>query len=87
MHVGILRPNWLEGADFKGVDVIKGRKAYVWAKNSSMHHPFITYYEDIRTTEPLRWVFFDNGTFDVVSWLPTATLDEAEWQLPSYCFV
>lgn len=86
MRVGILRPNWLQGADYKGEDEVNGRKAFVWAQNSSLHHPFATYYEDAETSDPLRWVFFDGGKFDVVKWIPSEILVESEWQLPAYCF-
>lgn len=50
------------------------------------HPPFITYYCDVETQEPVRWVFFDGGYFDVQQWVPGGTLAEEEWQLPVYCF-
>lgn len=40
----------------------------VWAQSSSVHHPFVTYYCDVETQEPVRWVFFDGGAFDVCNW-------------------
>lgn len=48
--------------------------------------PFITYYSDVETQEPVRWVFFDGGSFDVQAWTPGATLPDEQWQLPAYCF-
>jgi hypothetical protein len=58
----------------------------VWAQSSSLHHPFVTYYCDVETQEPVRWVFFDGGSFDVQQWVPGGTLSDDQWQLPAYCF-
>lgn len=48
--------------------------------------PFITYYADVETQEPVRWVFFDGGYFDVQEWIPGGMLPDEQWQLPAYCF-
>lgn len=60
----------------------------VWAQASSVHRhpPFVTYYCDVETQEPVRWVFFDGGSFDVQQWIPGGTLPDDQWQLPTYCF-
>ena len=91
MRVGILTPDWLMGADYLGTDIINDRKVDTWKKNSTFHHPFLTYYADVETTDPVRWVFFDGGQFDVIKWIPEdgsgrGLLDDEEWQIPAYCF-
>lgn len=58
----------------------------MWAQSSSLHHPFVTYFADVETQEPVRWVFFDGGLFDVQQWVPGGTLPDEQWQLPAYCF-
>ena len=46
----------------------------------------MTYYNDIEQNIPVRWVFFDNATFDVLTWTENENLSEAEWQIPEDCF-
>lgn len=60
----------------------------MWEQGSSYRspNPFVTYYCDVETQEPVHWVFFDGGFFDVVEWIPGATLADDQWQLPAYCF-
>ena len=65
MHVGILKPDWLAGARYKGVEDVEGHQCDVWAASSSMHHPFVTYFADVETQRPWRWIFFDGAIFDV----------------------
>jgi len=65
MHVGLLKPDWLAGARYKGVEDVEGYQCDVWAQSSSMHHPFVTYFADVETQRPWRWVFFDGAIFDV----------------------
>jgi hypothetical protein len=70
MHVGILRPDWLEGSTYLGQEQVDGQLTYKWSKDSSVHKPFITYWASVETSDPVRWIFFDNGTFDMVSSRP-----------------
>ena len=88
MHVGILKPDWLAGATYEGVEVVNGHHCDRWAAANRMHEdpPFITYFADVETQRPWRWVFFDGAIFDVLEWTPGGTLSEADWQLPAYCF-
>lgn len=51
--VGILRPNWLGGAGYLGQAAVDGFLCNVWEKAD-----FITYYEDVATRRPVRWVFY-----------------------------
>jgi hypothetical protein len=50
--VGILRPDWLSGATYVGVEEIDGFKCNVWDKVD-----FIRYWEDIETQRPVSWIF------------------------------
>lgn len=52
-EVGILRPNWLEGATYLGQRYIDGFLCNVWYKVD-----FIWYYEDVLTRRPVHWVFY-----------------------------
>lgn len=52
--VGILRPDWLApGAVYLGRRPADGFDCHAWAKAD-----FITYYEDVRTKRPVKWVFY-----------------------------
>jgi hypothetical protein len=52
--VGILRPDWLvPGSVYLGRRGANGFECNVWAKAD-----FITYYEDVRTKRPVKWVFY-----------------------------
>lgn len=56
--VGILRPDWLNGASYVGRDAVGGFLCNVWEKAQ-----FIWYYEDVATRRPVHWVFH-TGRFD-----------------------
>ncbi|OVA03175.1 hypothetical protein BVC80_8077g5 [Macleaya cordata] len=53
LEVGILRPNWLEGANYLGQQKVDGFLCNVWEKVD-----FIWYYEDVITKRPVHWVFY-----------------------------
>lgn len=57
LEVGILRPNWLDGARYLGQQHVDGFLCNVWEKVD-----FIWYYEDVVTKRPVHWVFY-TGTF------------------------
>lgn len=89
--VGILTPDWLKGARYLGTQKVTTLNrgdvmADVFSKNGAGHFPFVTYYNDIEQNIPVRWVFFDNATFDVLTWTENENLSEAEWQIPGDCF-
>ena len=52
-EVGILRPNWLDGATYLGQRQVDGFLCNVWEKVE-----FIVYYEDVLTKRPVHWVFY-----------------------------
>ncbi|KAL5712890.1 hypothetical protein ACHQM5_015014 [Ranunculus cassubicifolius] len=80
-EVGILRPNWLEGANYLGQRYVDGFLCNVWEKVE-----FIWYYEDVVTKRPVYWVFFTGMTAHVMTFEVGAVLEDAEWQAPEYCF-
>lgn len=89
--VGILTPDWLKGAKYLGTQIIttlnRGDvKTDVFSKNGAGHFPFVTYYNDIQKNIPARWIFFDNATFDVLTWTQNENLSEEKWQIPESCF-
>ena len=89
MGVGILRPNWLLGAKYLGQATVDNLLCDVWQQGSSPDDdsvPFITYYNQVGTEVPARWVFFDGASFDVMKWEINGTVPEATWQVPAFCF-
>ncbi|CAL4920136.1 unnamed protein product [Urochloa decumbens] len=80
--VGILRPDWLQpGAVYLGRRDAGGFDCHVWAKAD-----FITYYEDVDTKRPVKWVFYTGRIAYVMSFEVGAVLEDAAWQAPEYCF-
>ncbi|XP_071716746.1 uncharacterized protein At4g14100-like [Rutidosis leptorrhynchoides] len=79
--VGILRPNWLDGATYVGQRSVDGFDCYVWEKAD-----FITYYEDVVTRRPVHWVFYTGREAHVMTFEVGAALEDAKWQVPWYCF-
>ncbi|GKV45536.1 hypothetical protein SLEP1_g52606 [Rubroshorea leprosula] len=79
--VGILRPNWLDGANYLGQQHVDGFLCNVWEKVD-----FIWYYEDVVTKRPVHWVFFTGMVAHVMTFEVGAVLEDAEWQAPVYCF-
>lgn len=81
-QVGILRPDWLEGATFVGVETINNFECNVWTKAD-----FIMYYEDADSGRPVRWDFLTTGAvMQVLSFEEGVQLPEQKWQAPVYCF-
>ncbi|TKV90155.1 hypothetical protein SEVIR_9G009900v4 [Setaria viridis] len=80
--VGILRPDWLlPGAVYLGRRDAGGFDCHVWAKAD-----FITYYEDVKTKRPVKWVFYTGRIAYVMNFEVGAVLEDAAWQAPEYCF-
>ena len=52
-EVGILRPDWLDGANYLGQRYMDGFLCNVWEKVD-----FILYYEDVETKRPVYWEFY-----------------------------
>ncbi|CAN1138569.1 Uncharacterized protein At4g14100 [Linum perenne] len=82
LEVGILRPNWLDGANYLGQRYVDGFLCNVWEKAD-----FIVYYEDVLTKRPVHWVFYTGYTAHVMTFDVGAVLDDAGWQAPEYCFL
>lgn len=53
LQVGILRPNWLDGANYIGQRHLDGFLCNVWEKVE-----FLWYYEDVVTRRPVHWLFY-----------------------------
>lgn len=81
VDVGILRPNWLDGATYLGQQFIDGFHCNVWQKVD-----FIWYYEDIVTKRPVHWVFYTGRSIHVMTFEVGAVLEDIKWQAPVYCF-
>ncbi|GJZ14779.1 glycosyl transferase [Tanacetum coccineum] len=47
---------------------------------------FITYYEDVVTKRPVHWAFYTGREAHVMTLEVGAALEDAKWQVPSYCF-
>jgi len=80
--VGILRPNWLENATFLRAEEAEGYKCNVWTKASG----FITYWEDVESSKPVKWKFGSGMEEYVIKWIVNETLPDEKWNLPEYCF-
>ncbi|XP_077250201.1 uncharacterized protein At4g14100-like [Tasmannia lanceolata] len=81
LEVGILRPNWLDGANYLGQEYVNGFLCNVWEKVE-----FIWYYEDVVTKRPVHWVFYTGRSAHVMTFEVGAVLEDAKWQAPVYCF-
>ncbi|KAJ1404989.1 hypothetical protein SESBI_26130 [Sesbania bispinosa] len=79
--VGILRPNWLDGANYLGQEYADNFLCNVWEKVD-----FIWYYEDVITGRPVKWIFSSGMTAHVMTFEVGAVLEDAQWQAPVYCF-
>lgn len=81
LEVGILRPNWLDGAEYLGQETVDGFLCNVWQK---VH--FLWYYEDVVTKRPVHWVFYTGRSIHVMTFDVGAVLEDKKWQAPVYCF-
>ncbi|EPS68692.1 transferase, transferring glycosyl groups [Genlisea aurea] len=81
LEVGILRPDWLDGAVYLGREKVDGFLCNVWEKVD-----FIWYYEDVVTGRPVHWVFYTGRSIHVMTFEVGAVLEDAKWQAPVYCF-
>ncbi|KAL1347087.1 hypothetical protein HN51_020604 [Arachis hypogaea] len=81
LEVGILRPNWLDGANYLGQETVDNFVCNVWEKAD-----FIVYYEDVASNRPVKWIFYSGYTAHVMTFEVGAVLDDPNWQAPLYCF-
>ncbi|XP_050226132.1 uncharacterized protein At4g14100-like [Mercurialis annua] len=79
--VGILRPDWLDGATYLGQRQVDGFLCNVWEKVD-----FITYYEDVISKRPVYWEFYTGMVAHVMTFEVGAVLEDEQWQAPVYCF-
>ncbi|XP_052181054.1 uncharacterized protein At4g14100-like [Diospyros lotus] len=79
--VGILRPDFLDGAEYLGTAVTDGFLCNVWDKVD-----FMWYYEDVLTRRPVRWDFYDGISTHVMTFEVGAVLRDPLIQAPAYCF-
>ncbi|KAK7318351.1 hypothetical protein RJT34_03050 [Clitoria ternatea] len=79
--VGILRPNWLHGANYLGQRYVDNFLCNVWEK---LH--FIRYYEHVLTQTPVQWIFSSGMIAHVMTFEVGAVLEDEKWQAPVYCF-
>ncbi|BAB01852.1 unnamed protein product [Arabidopsis thaliana] len=79
--VGILRPNWLDGAKYMGQRHVNGFLCNVWEKVE-----FLWYYEDVVTKRPVQWIFYTGREAHVMTFEVGAVLEDEKWQAPVYCF-
>ncbi|KAI4336442.1 hypothetical protein L6164_014970 [Bauhinia variegata] len=80
-EVGILLPNWLDGANYLGQRYVDGFLCNVWEKVD-----FIWYFEDVVSKRPVRWIFFTGMDAHVMTFEVGAVLEDVKWQAPVYCF-
>jgi hypothetical protein len=82
--VGILRPNWLEGATPLGPSLSwdgSGRNVCGWTKVD-----FIDYYADATTGIPDSWYFHTmKASFEVLNYTENPSIDPALFDPPDYC--
>lgn len=83
MPVGILRRDWLVGAQPLGKVVLENNRVVCgWTKAD-----FIDYYTDIITNEPAQWYFHTmKATFTVLSYQENQPINPVLFRPPSYCF-
>ncbi|KAG6422464.1 hypothetical protein SASPL_119036 [Salvia splendens] len=81
LDVGILRPDWLDGAEYLGQESVDGFLCNVWQKLR-----FIWYYEDVVTKRPVHWEFYTGRSIHVMTFDVGAVLEDEKWQAPVYCF-
>ncbi|KAL5724503.1 hypothetical protein ACHQM5_007755 [Ranunculus cassubicifolius] len=79
--VGIPRPDFLDGADYLGVQETDGFLCNVWEKID-----FVWYYEDVATKRPVRWDFIGDISTHVITYEIGAVLEDSKVQAPAYCF-
>ncbi|XP_071722502.1 uncharacterized protein At4g14100-like [Rutidosis leptorrhynchoides] len=79
--VGILRPNWMDGATYLGQQQVDGFLCNVWEKVD-----FIWYAEDVVTKRPVYFIFYTGYSAHVMTFEVGAVLEDEKWQAPVYCF-
>lgn len=93
-HVSILKPDWLGGATYAGLHEVGGFEVDCWQQGRAppphpATNPFLTYCSTkTANREPVRWVFYDGSSFDVMSWnIGVTPPSDLSWDIPPVCFV
>lgn len=82
MPVGILTPDWMSKAEYAGQETVDNHHCNVWKKLD-----FITYWADVNTGRPVKWIFeWTGANFEVMTWEEGEVLEDAQWQAPAACF-
>ena len=82
MPVGLLTPTWLSEAEYVGQQSVDDHLCNVWKKAG-----FITYWADVDTDQPVKWIFeWSGATFDIMTWSEGEVLEDEQWQAPAACF-
>ena len=82
--VGILTPDWLDGAEYLGQQTVDTHDCNVWKKGP---RDFITYFADTQSGRPVQWIFgWDEAVFQVMTWEEGEVLEDEKWQAPDACF-
>lgn len=85
--VGILPPDWLRNATYLGESKLGSFDVNGWTKAPwpTKDRPFVHYYADVQTGQPVYWEFFTGAQFHILSFEVNATLPEEQWQVPAQC--
>jgi hypothetical protein len=77
LPVGLLPPDWVDGAAYVGRDVVDGFDCHIWS-----HRFFTRYYEEVATGRPVFWVFAGSSTLALsfsLALLADANTVDFEW--------
>jgi len=77
---GVLRRDWLANATYEGTEVVRGFTCHKWAKLD-----FITYWADVETEHPVRWMFFTGMVQEVVQYTEGEPPPTKYLRVPEYC--
>lgn len=82
LSIGVLRPDWLDGAAYLGESVVRGKRVQGWTKAD-----FIDYYASAEDCTPVRWFFHKmNASFDTLTYSEGAAVPDASFfKAPAYC--
>ncbi|CAM9189453.1 unnamed protein product [Scytosiphon promiscuus] len=75
-----------EARKLGGVSLRGGEGVESGAAEQGEGDRFITYWSQIGTDRPVKWLFFDGAAFEVVAFDEGATMPDEEFQIPAYCF-
>eukprot|EP00239_Pterosperma_sp_CCMP1384_P005428 CAMPEP_0197853102 /NCGR_PEP_ID=MMETSP1438-20131217/22085_1 /TAXON_ID=1461541 /ORGANISM="Pterosperma sp., Strain CCMP1384" /LENGTH=213 /DNA_ID=CAMNT_0043467393 /DNA_START=321 /DNA_END=959 /DNA_ORIENTATION=+ len=75
MGVGILPPDWLKNATYLGRETVDQYECDKWTKAD-----FITYWADVTTGHPVRWIFLEDFMdMNVIRFEVGAVMPDSKW--------